>query len=361
MDRYRLESLVVTPLAVPLLEPFVIATARVDVTPSVLVRVTVRDLSSGAVAEGLGEAACLPPVTRETPDSVLESLSALTLPDASLLDAVNALVAALPNAPVARAGIETAFIDALARLEGVPVWRLLGGTRLVDIETDVTLPIADPSRMALNAAQWRTKGFRVFKIKVGRAFDDDVRALESIAAAVPDASWILDANAAWSARDALSFARVTDRLGIPIRCWEQPCARDDLDGMAEVAAALDAPVVADESVRSLDDLARVRAARAADGVNLKLVKSGGPLSALAIGRAARDAGMPLMMGEMVETRLGTAAALAVATALGGADFPDLDTPMLLASDPFEGGYTLSGPTLRAVDAPGLGVGFVPGR
>src|SRR5205823_4099127 len=82
----------------------------------------------------------------------------------------------------------------------------------------------------------------------------------------------------------------------------------DLDGMAEVAGAIEAPVIADESVQNLADLRRVLEKRAAGGVNLKLAKSGGPLRAIEIGRAARVAGLRIMCGGMVETRLGMTAA-----------------------------------------------------
>ncbi|HMI91247.1 MAG TPA: enolase C-terminal domain-like protein, partial [Polyangiales bacterium] len=145
-------------------------------------------------------------------------------------------------------------------------------------------------------------------------------------------------------------------------CFEQPCARADLDGMAEVAAKAGVPVIADESVTTLAELERVIEARAAHGVNLKLAKSGGLLPALAIGRAARVAGLQLMCGGMVETRLGMTAMAHVACALGGrpggaggtaVEYIDLDTAFLLASDPFEGGYEARGAELTLTGGPGL--------
>jgi L-alanine-DL-glutamate epimerase-like enolase superfamily enzyme len=131
--------------------------------------------------------------------------------------------------------------------------------------------------------------------------------------------------------------------------------------MAEVTAAVAAPVIADESVKDLDDLRRVLDGQCADGVNLKLAKSGGPLAALAIGRAAREAGLAVMVGGMVETRLGMTAAAHVACALGGVEFVDLDTAWLLAGDPYEGGYVASGPLYTMPATPGLGVKRSSGR
>ena len=360
----RIERVKVTPLSVPLREPFVIATGRVDVTRAALVEVRVRDPISGRASTGLGEAATLSPITREDQPDVLRALADVALDGAEIaLDPELAalgerLDAALVDRPVARCGLETALLDAIARLQGVPLRVLLGGevarsTR--SLVTDITLSIAEPLQMAAGARAWWERGFRAFKVKVGKDADRDLRALEAIHRATPEATVRLDANAGFSAKDAIAVLRAVERLGMKVECYEQPCAEDDLDAMAEVAAAIDPPVLADESVRTLDDLRRVRARGAADGVNLKLAKSGGPLAAFAIGRAARAAGMPVMCGGMVETRLGMSAAAHVATALGGVDFVDLDTAWLLAEDPFSGGYEADGPCYRLNDDAGIGV------
>ena len=147
--------------------------------------------------------------------------------------------------------------------------------------------------------------------------------------------------------------------GLTIECFEQPCAADDLAGMAEVAARSAVPVVADESFRGADDLDRILAARAAQAVNLKLGKLGGPLAALDLARRARAAGLRLMAGAMVETRVGLLAMAHVVAALGGVDWVDLDTAFLLADDPFDGGWTCEGPRLRLAADPGLGVSVRP--
>jgi L-alanine-DL-glutamate epimerase-like enolase superfamily enzyme len=265
-------------------------------------------------------------------------------------------------APVARAGVETAVLDAVARAHGVPLRTLLGGddgARTRALETDVTIAIAAPAKMGELARAWAARGFRALKVKVGLDVDADARALEAIARAAPHARLRVDANAGYAARDAIALARACDRLGVAVECWEQPCAAEDLDGMAEVAAVVDAPLIADESVKSLDDVRVLAARRYAGGVNLKLAKSGGPLAAYAMGRLARAHGLKLMVGGMVETRLGMTAAAHVACALGGVEFADLDTAWLLAGDPYRGGYEADGPRYTMPDAPGLGIGRMP--
>ena len=329
LEGVRVEALRARPLSVPLIEPFVIATGRVDATRAVEVeaRVTWRGRSD----VGLGEAACLPPVTKEDQGDVLRELERVRIVDAGALAGLR---------PVARAAVETAILDAMARIDGVPVRDLLDGASVDALETDVTIAIADPAKMAELARGWVARGFR---------------ALEAVGRAAPSATLRVDANAGYSAAEAINLARACERLGLRVECWEQPCAADDLDGMTEVAAALDAPVIADESVKTLDDMRVLVRRRYADGVNLKLAKSGGPLACLAIGIAARAAGLRLMVGGMVETRLGMTAAAHLACALGGVDFVDLDTAWLLTEDPYEGGYVADGPRYRLPAVPGLAV------
>jgi L-Ala-D/L-Glu epimerase len=359
-ERLWVEAVFARPLSVPLIEPFVIASGRVDATRAV--EVAVRVAWRGRTATGLGEAACLPPVTREDQGDVLRAIEdAAAMLTTRPIDGVASL-AGLGLGPVARAGLETAVLDALACIAGVPLRILLGGggdATPATLETDVTIAIAEPEHMASLARAWFARGFRALKIKVGKDVDADARALGAVGRAVPSARLRVDANAGYTAGEAIAVARACERLGLAIECWEQPCAEDDLDGLAEVAAALDAPVIADESVKRVEDVAVLALRRCADGVNLKLAKSGGPLAALAIGRAAQAAGLQVMMGGMVETRLGMTAAAHVACALGGVDFVDLDTAWLLADDPYEGGYLADGPRYTLPVTPGLGVTVRP--
>ena len=121
--------------------------------------------------------------------------------------------------------------------------------------------------------------------------------------------------------------------------------------MAEVTARSAIPVVADESFRGDADLRAIIASRAAHAVNLKLVKLGGLLKAVTLARAARAAGLRLMAGAMVETRVGLLAMAHVVAALGGVDWVDLDTAFLLEEDPFTGGWQVDGPRIALSQLP----------
>ena len=137
--------------------------------------------------------------------------------------------------------------------------------------------------------------------------------------------------------------------------FEQPVAADDLEGMARVTQATGVPVAADESVARREDALRVAAAGAADVINIKLMKCGGLIEALDIAAIARAAGIRLMIGGMIETRLGMGTSAHLAAGLGGFDFLDLDTHLLLAEDPFQGGFQQAGPHMTLGDAPGHGI------
>lgn len=358
---FRILALEAAPLSVPLIEPFVIASARIDATRAALVHARIE--RGGRLFAGFGEAAALPPVTREDQPELVRIVREARLDHVfhplEELDAVLDRLAA--GSPVARAAIESAILDGLARSEGISVAAWLAGgagpTRAAvapSMRTDVTLPIADPDRMAANALAWRARGFDAFKVKVGRGWERDRDALRAVHEAVPEARFRLDANEGFKPSEALALLEDARARSLAIDCFEQPCARTDPEGMAEVVRHGGVPVIADESLRSDADLDAILRARSASAVNLKLVKLGGLRRALALGRRAKREGLGVMAGAMVETKLGLTAMAHVVAALGGVDWVDLDTALLLERDPFEGGLRGTGPEI-AIDpaAPGL--------
>lgn len=359
----RIARIDARPLSIPLVEPFVISSGRVDSTRGAVVIARVVDERTGAVARGIGEAAALPAITGvDQPDLLRAVQRGGRMLAGQVVEGHSDLRALLDDTfdePVSRAGAEAALLDAWGQLEGLPAHALLGsqknGKAAFRVTTDVTLPIAEPAHMGELAARWREAGFTSLKVKVGRDLDDDARTLEHIARAFPQAELRLDANGALAARDAMTLISIIRSLHLRLGCFEQPCAADDLEGMAHVTELAGAPVVADESVQTLDDLFAVAHKKAANAVNLKLMKHGGPVEAGRIGRAAQRLGMKVMVGAMVESRLGLAASLHLARSLGRVDLVDLDTALLLRWDPFEGGYARSGAELTLLEDVGLGV------
>jgi L-Ala-D/L-Glu epimerase len=341
---------------VPLIEPFRISRASVDSTRAALVRVRVSDGSHEA--EGLGEAA-LPLGSVEGPAELLADIDAATPrfvgAEVGTLAAVSgALDAAGTAYTTSRAGLCSAVLDAVARLRGEPLYRYLGAPAPLDLETDITLPIADADHLAALATSYRARGFKSFKVKVGASLEDDIRTLTRLAASVPGSGIRMDANMGFDGASAVAIVEAARGLGLVVECFEQPCAKRDYEGMRRVRGT-GAPVIADESVASLDDLDALMREEAVDGINLKFIKMGGADRCFQIGRAAKSRGLRLMVGAMIESRLGLTAMAHVAVALGGVDFVDLDTAFLLASDPWRGGMIAEGATLRLPPDAGLGM------
>lgn len=348
------------PLIVPLREPFTIATARMDTTRAALLRVRASSNAGGEVL-GLGEAACLYPVTREDlPDVLREAERALpqlvgrelTRPEAC----AELASTVAEGSPVLVAAIECALVDALARSRRHGVATLFGmELRSGEIESDITIPIADEHEMLRVGRTWHDSGFRAFKAKVGKSQESETRALCNMHSLLPDLRFRLDANAGFVAEDALTMLAELRRHGATVECFEQPCARDDLEGMAKVVRDGAVDVVADESLRGPEDLARIVKLRAATSVNLKIVKLGGFGPSLALGREALRLGLGLMVGGMVETRLGMTCAATLAACLPSVAYADLDTAWLLAEDPFKGGFSSRGPFIQMLEGHGFTV------
>jgi L-alanine-DL-glutamate epimerase-like enolase superfamily enzyme len=356
-EAMQIEAITAAPFPIPLIEPFTISRASVDSTRAVLVRATATD--GDRTATGYGEAA-LPLGSAETPGELVQAIDAAAarlsgrdIPSPETL--TGAIDETFAGSNPARSGLHAALLDAFARLAGRPVYDLLGAPEALPLVTDITLPIAEPAhRGELAAAHWK-RGFRCFKIKVGADLDADQRCMEAVARATPEATLVLDANEGFTPAEALTLLRFIADTGLEVRCFEQPCPRADLAALRAVRDQTGVPIVADESIATLEDLDRLCAAKAVDGVNLKLVKMGGIDRAQAIGLRAKERGLDLMVGAMIESRLGLTAMAHLVSALGGARWVDLDTAFLLASDPYEGGMKADGDRLTLPDSPGLGM------
>ena len=134
---------------------------------------------------------------------------------------------------------------------------------------------------------------------------------------------------------------------------EQPVHHSDIDGLAEVREKSSIPITADESVHSPGDALKVIQQKAADMINIKLMKSGGIHAARKIAAIAEAADVPCMVGCMVETKVGIAAGCHFATSQSIVKYADLDSHVTLKEDPAKGGVELKGSSERLEDGPGL--------
>ncbi|HEY7531574.1 MAG TPA: dipeptide epimerase [Nitrospiraceae bacterium] len=356
--QFKITKVEYWPIDIPITEPFVVATGSRTVAENVFVRVT---LASGA--QGYGEAAPFPEVGGESRDHSLSALHRLgrTLLGRSAAehaDIGRQLAAQAPAQPAAWCGLETACVDAYCRASDVPMWELWGGLDVRERETDVTIPICEPDQTLHLARRWYAKGFRLFKMKVGIDVDKDIRRLEAVHTTLPGVTFIGDGNQGFSREDCLTFARGVKKFGGILVLLEQPVIRGDLDSMAAIRRDTGIPVAADESARCLADVHDVITRQAADYINIKIMKTG-LVEALEIASLAKQAGLGLMIGGMVESRIAMGCSFSLVLGLGGFHILDLDTPLLLASDPVNGGYEYDGPRLVPWQTPGLGMNSPP--
>jgi L-alanine-DL-glutamate epimerase-like enolase superfamily enzyme len=346
------------PVDIPITDPFVVATGARTVAENVFLRVT---LSNGS--QGYGEAAPFPEVGGETRESCLLTLQqlgevVLGRPAADYKEVGRLLSEQALTYPAARCGLETAVIDAHCRASNIPMWQLWGGTEVRTRETDITIPITDLNKTVALARGWHAKGFRLFKMKVGKDVESDIRRLEAVHRALPGISFIGDGNQGFSRQDCLIFAREVRRFGGTMVLLEQPVVRDDLDSMAAIRRETGIPVAADESVRSLTDAQKVVAQGAADYINIKIMKTG-VTEAVEIASFTKASDLKLMIGGMLETRIAMGCSFSLVLGLGGFDVLDLDTPLLLAGDPVTGGYQYEGSCLQPWSGSGLDMKAVP--
>lgn len=242
----------------------------------------------------------------------------------------------------AKAALDMALYDLAGKQLGVPVYRLLGLNPERTPATSFTIAIDTPEVMAEKARA--ATSYPILKIKVGTERDVEiVRAIRE----VTDATLRVDANAAWTPKQAI--ATINKLAPYNIEFVEQPVAAGDLDGLKLVRDNVPVPIIADESCMVLDDVARV--AGRVDGINIKLMKCGGLHNALKMIHAARAHHLTVMLGCMIESSLSITAAAHLSPL---ADYADLDGPLLIALDPFEGVRYANGKLLLP-DRPGLGV------
>jgi L-alanine-DL-glutamate epimerase-like enolase superfamily enzyme len=294
----------------PLKSAFVIA--RGAKTEARVVTVTIRD---GAIT-GRGE--CVPYArygeTVEDVVSLLERVQA----DVGCLSSREALTGAL-NAGAARNALDCALWDLEAKRQGIRAAILAGLQELHALETCYTLSFDTPTAMA--AAARTVPHLKLLKLKLGGAGDDE--RLRAVRHTRPDVRLVADANEAWTPDMLAPFLAAAAEANVEL--IEQPLPAGSDTALDELQH--DVPICADESAHTRTDIPLL--ARHYEAVNIKLDKTGGLTEALAMAKAARAAGLKIMVGSMVSTSLALAPAFLVAQ---GADWIDLDGPLLLAAD-----------------------------
>ena len=247
--------------------------------------------------------------------------------------------------PPARAAMDLACCDRIARKSGVPLHTLLGLPHPQVLPTSYTLASDTPEAMAQMASQ--LAAYPILKVKWGNG--DDMARLKAIRAARPDARIRVDANASWNRLKALEWLGQLEGLGLEL--LEQPLVKEDIGGLGWLQKQTSIPIIADESVQTEEEVKRLAASGVA-GIKLKLMKLGGLIPALRILRLAQGLGLRIMLGSVMETSIGVSA---VAHLSGAAEWLDLDSLLLLSNNPFKGAEYDEHANLKLRDLPGIGL------
>jgi L-alanine-DL-glutamate epimerase-like enolase superfamily enzyme len=322
----------------PLVTPFRIASGQHDELANVFLRLRTTD---GVC--GYGEAAVATHITGETVAATLANLqaAAAALSGRRIDDpegVCREFAARFAGNHSGLAALEMALLDLSSRLQGVPFYQLFdpaaGKLPVLSFATDITIVIGSLDEARTAARQFSGQGFTVFKIKVGRDEELDLKRILAVREIAPDSGLILDANMGFSAERMLAFLERLDRCGARPLLLEQPVPKHDWDGLAAVTAALAGSgtlVCADESVGSLSDARRAIDNGAVSAINIKSMKSG-ILEGAAIARLAASQGISLMLGAMMESALSITASAHIAAGLGCFAFMDLDTTFFIKGD-----------------------------
>jgi len=250
--------------------------------------------------------------------------------------------AAVAGQPAAEAAVDMALRDLAGQRMGAPLYRMMGIDPGTMPPTSFTIGMDTPEIVEQKVRE--AKDYRILKVKMGSEND---RTVFDAVRRVTDRPVRVDANEGWTFDDALARLEWLAEMGVEL--VEQPLPADRHADMCELKKRSPLPLIADESVARAADIPRL--AEAFDGINIKLMKCGGPGEALRMIHTARAHGLKIMFGCMIETSIAITAAAHIAPLV---DYVDLDGNILITNDPFIGAEISEG-RLVLPPRPGLGV------
>jgi L-alanine-DL-glutamate epimerase-like enolase superfamily enzyme len=346
------------PITLTLEEPFTIAYSTMDHAINYILRI---DTDAGI--SGFGCSAFDEEVTGENEHTIDRALHEIASPmllgedPLAYRDVLSRVHAQLADQPTALAAVDMALFDILGKQVGLPVYRLLGGSRTAMLSS-ITIGIRPITEVLEKAKQWTRRGYKALKIKGGVSFEEDTEKLYRLRETIgQDIQIYFDANQGYTREEALAIMQVLTHVGA--KFIEQPCHKKDLSAFSSLSefSGKCIPVMADEAVLGPEDVHQVIAAGGADMFNIKLAKTGGILRALELDAVARSYGSRTMVGCMDEAGLGIAAALHVALACPNVQYADLDGHVEFIDDPSYDAVKIVNGYVIPHDQPGLGFTF----
>jgi o-succinylbenzoate synthase len=338
--------------------PFTIATGTMQFAQNVLIKV---HTDEGII--GLGECSAFPMIVGETQLSCYNHAKDFAgywkgKNPLEIKERLKELDTIIAGNYTAKSAFDIALYDIAAKAANQPLYAFLGGTQK-PIESDLTIGIDSPDAMASQAIEFKEKGVRMIKVKLGKDPQTDIERIQKIRNVVGDSIKLrIDANQGWSTEDALPVLQAL--APFEIEFCEQPMHKYYDDFLPALCAASPIPIMADESVFTHHDARKLIANKACHLINIKFSKSGGIHEAIKIQSIAKQNNMACMMGGMLESRLALSAKMHFAMAHDNVKYYDMDTCLLgHLEDPIVGGVQFNGMHLSISDAPGIGADVDP--
>lgn len=254
--------------------------------------------------------------------------------------------------------VDMAVYDLLAKADGLPLCCYLGGNTF-EVNTDISLSCGSIEAVEMAVNEALASGFNSLKVKLGNDVKADIQLCRHLKTILPKHVGLrFDANQGWQVDECLSFIDALASLNLTVELIEQPLPAKDLAGMAKVTNNSPYPIVADESVFSLEDAEKVIQAQAANMINIKLAKSGGIARAYDIFKLAEENHIECMVGCMMESPLGIGAAAHFAAA-AGITKTDLDPLDWVDQHYYQSWLKFDPPVIHLPNMPGIG--FEPDR
>jgi L-alanine-DL-glutamate epimerase-like enolase superfamily enzyme len=338
-------------LTIPM-EPFVIATETSYHAQNTFIRV-----HTDTGITGMGECSAFPMLVGETQDTCFEIAKDFAricknknpLAIDERLEEFHGYIAF--NSTI-KSAFDIAFHDIASKAAGLPLYKFLGGKKK-KIQSDLTIGIGAPQKMAETAKEFISNGVKIIKIKLGKNCREDVERVKLIREAVGDTIQLrIDANQGWCFEDAVYALQHIGPFNVQF--CEQPMRRWNDERLQELRKLSPIKIMADESVFDHHDALRLIKAGACDYINIKLAKSGGLLEARKIADTAQHYSMSCMIGGMLESRLALTAKVHFAMSHDNVVFYDLDTCLLGHKiDPVTGGTHYNNYFLEITDEPGI--------
>jgi len=342
-------------ISVPLKKPFKTALRTVNSIEDIIVKI---ETDTGNV--GYGEAPPTGVITGDTTKSIIGAIEnhikkhLIGMYIENIEEIMLRIDKSIIGNTSAKAAVDIAIYDLFGQLYNAPVYKLLGGYRK-ELITDITISVNDPEEMARDSIEAVKLGYKTLKIKVGKDSSLDIKRIKAIREAVGyEVDLRIDANQGWNPKEAIHILRRMEDEDLNIELVEQPVPAYDLEGLKLVTDNISIPVLADESVFSPRDAMKIIQMRAADLINIKLMKTGGIHNALKICSIAEIYGVECMIGAMLEAKISVTAAAHLAAAKSVITKIDLDGPLLCSEDPVCGGAVFEDNKITLNNEPGFG-------